>query len=242
MKTYVSAGIALLLLIAGVQAQETVPVVTTTASAPPSLRVHGDATVSAEPNQAEIDIGVVTQAASAKEAGDKNALQTNAVIQQLRQSIAKEQIKTENYSLNPDYKYPKEGGTPTIAGYTANNTVQVTVNDLSQLGKLIDETTSSGANAISGLRFKMRDENEVRGQALAKAAQQAKAAAEALAGALGVTLGPLLRVEEGSLPTVVPVPLYSRAVAGAMAAAPPTPISAGTIDVRAQVDLTYGIQ
>ena len=46
----------------------------------PSITVTGEATISAEPNQAQIDIGVVTQARSAPEASKENAERLNRVL------------------------------------------------------------------------------------------------------------------------------------------------------------------
>ena len=46
-------------------------------------------------------------------------------------------IRTTGYSLSPDYRYPREGGEPSISGYTATNVVQVTLVDLTQVGQVI---------------------------------------------------------------------------------------------------------
>ena len=90
----------ILILLAGLatmQAQEGV-----NTPAVPSIRVHGESTVSAEPDEAQFDIGVVTQAAGAKEASDQNAAQTKALIEELRALIPSGDIKTVNFSVNPN--------------------------------------------------------------------------------------------------------------------------------------------
>ncbi len=204
----------------------------------PSVRVHGEATVTAEPDQAQFDIGVVTQAASAKAATDQNASQANALIQELRTLLPSGDIKTVNFSVNPNYRYPKEGGPATITGYTANNTVRLLLNDISMIQKVIDTATKSGANSINRLTFMVRDEKAVRARALGEAASQAESGAEALAGSLKLKLGRLLRVEEGQ-PVIISPP---REISfGKAQSTDVTPISPGTIDVHADVNLTYEI-
>lgn len=208
------------------------------AAGPPSIRVHGEATVTAQPDQAQLDIGVENQAATAKAAMDENATKSNAVIEQLRSLTSGNNIKTVNFSVHPNYNYPKDGGTPKITGYTANNTVRLTVNDSSQLAKAIDLATGSGANGISRLTFGLKDEKAVRARAIESAATQAESNAQALASALKLKLGRLLRAEEGQPVVVSPEPPMALMRAEK---APATPISPGTIEVRAEVNLTYEI-
>ncbi len=183
--------------VAALQAQEII-----SAGGPPSIRVHGEATVSAEPDQAQLDIGVVTQAISAKAATDENAAQTKALIDELRGFVPGNAITTVNFSVNPNYRYPKEGSQATITGYTANNTVRLRLDDISTLQKVIEVATRSGANSINRLTFTLKDEQGARARALGKAASQAQAGAQALAGSLKLRLGRLVRVEEGQ-PVIV---------------------------------------
>jgi uncharacterized protein YggE len=204
---------------------------------PPSLRVHGQAVLSAEPDQAQFDIGVVTQATSAKAAADQNDSRSNALIQELRAAFPSAGIKGINFSVNPNYQYPPESA-PTIAGYTASNTVRLVLNDISKLQTVIDIAIKSGANSINRLTFTVRNEDSVRAQALAGAAHQAQAGAAALANSLQLKLGRLLTVEEGQ-PVFISPPRqinFEKLQSTNLA-----PISPGTIDVHADVDLVYEV-
>ncbi|HXG67892.1 MAG TPA: SIMPL domain-containing protein [Blastocatellia bacterium] len=201
----------------------------------PSVRVTGEATVMAKPDQAQIDIGVVTQAATAQAAASQNAQQLDAVLAELRSALGPSaDIQTIGYSLNPVYRYPKEGGKPTITGYTASNIVQVKINDLTKVGQAIDAATRSGANTIHRLQFTLRDEQAAQSQALREAATKAKAQAEALAGALGLKISRVLSVTESGAVGRPPVPVAARAEAFDVA----TPVEPGMIEVHATVTLT----
>lgn len=207
----------------------------------PSIRVSGDATVTVKPDQAEISIGVVTQAQGAQAAAAQNAQKQDAVIAGLRKLLGAEaDIKTISYSLSPNYRYPKEGGQPTITGYTATNVVQVKTPDLTQVGKVIDLATGSGANTIQSLRFTLKDESGVRAQALREASTKARSKAEAIASALGLKIQRVLRVEEGGLTTRAGVE-YGAELQVLRAQAATTPIESGSIDVRASVTLTVEV-
>ena len=61
-----------------------------------------------------------------------------------------DEVKTASYSLNPNYRYP-QGGKPEITGYTATNILRIKTGNLAGVGKLIDVSMQSGANAINRL-------------------------------------------------------------------------------------------
>jgi uncharacterized protein YggE len=205
---------------------------------PPSITVSGDATVTARPDRVQIDIGVITQAETADAASSDNRKKADAVLAQLRSALgAGADIKTASFSISPKYSYPKDGGQPTIAGYTATNVVRVRTEDLSQVGKLIDLSTQSGANLIQQIQFSLKDERAVRTEALKEAAAQARSKAQAIASALDLRITRILYVDESS-PVVIPRVYQASAM---RTAAAPTPIEPGTIDVRATISLTVEI-
>lgn len=203
----------------------------------PSIRVTDEATVTVKPDQAEINIGVVTQAPTAQAAAAQNAQKQDGVISELRRMLgAGAEIKTISYSLNPNYRYPKDGGQPVIAGYNASNTVQVKTTSLSQVGNVIDLATGSGANNIQALRFTLKDETVARTQALQEASIKARAKAQAIASALGLKFQRILHVEEGGS-TIRPLMEMNAAFAGMRSQQAPTPVESGSIDVRATITL-----
>lgn len=74
---------------------------------PAVVRASGEATVSANPDQVKISVGVVTQAQTAQEAASQNANQVSGVITQVKQVVGSgAEIKTVTYTLSPNYTYP----------------------------------------------------------------------------------------------------------------------------------------
>lgn len=213
-------------------------------AAPPSVpyvRVHGDATISELPDRVQLDVGVISQGATSEAAGELNAKQSKAVMDVLRQTLPAGNIQTVNFSVNPNYQYPKDSSPPTILGYTANNTVRLQLDDLSLLRKVIDAATRSGASNVNRVNFALRDESKARAEALGKAADQARAGALALAERLHLKLGRLLRVEEEQPVIVSPGRQVEFAASAQAGAAESIPIEPGSIDVHASVSLTFEV-
>jgi uncharacterized protein YggE len=194
-----------------------------------TIQAGGTATLSANPDQAHITIGVVTDGSTAQDAGQRNATAATAVLNALKQVLGNAgTIQTVSYSVNP--RYSSTPGQAVIVGYTASNTLQVTTIDLSLIGSLIDTANQAGANNVGGLQFSLRDPEPLRQQALGLAAKQARAHADAIAAGLGAKTGAVVSAQEGG--SVSPV-----LIAGA-AAAVPTPIQTGQVSVTASVTIT----
>jgi uncharacterized protein YggE len=190
-----------------------------------------------KPDQARIQIGVVTQAPTAAAASSQNAAQLQSALEKLKAAAGpKAEIKTVSYSLSPNYEYP-QNRQRTLKGYTANNLVEVTTDDLANVGKIIDAATEGGANEVQSLAFTLKDQAQARAQALRKASLQAREEVGAMASALGLKLGKVLYMDAGG--TVVP---FSRQPY-AMAASAPTAIQPPqTIEVQASVTLTVALE
>ncbi len=206
---------------------------------PSMVRASGEATASAAPDRVRIDIGVLTQASTAEAAASRNAAQTTAVLSQMRSTVGiAGSLRTVNYSLNPNLHYTPNGGSPTIAGYTANNTVQVTLDDLALTGKVIDAATAAGSNNIDGIQFLLRDSSSLHAEALRQATLNAKANAETIALAMGLHVIRLVTAEaEGSAAPRLFEPMAMAQKAGVV----PTPVERGTVDVHASVTVTLEV-
>jgi uncharacterized protein len=209
---------------------------------PHTIRAVGEATITAKPNEARISVGVTTQTATADEAVRQNAEKTEAVITALKTLIgASGTIQTANYSVAPQYRY-EQGQPPVITGYEANHIVDLTLNDITLAGKVIDAASKSGANGINRIEFTLKDDAAVREQAIGKATGVARANAEAIAKALGLSVIGVFSAE--TTEAVSPRPIIApMAKAVTMQAAPtPTQLESGTIEVHASVTVYLSVK
>jgi len=202
----------------------------------PYIQATGEATVSAKPDQAVVEIGVITQGSTAVSVAAQNAKQTDAVVAGLAGLLSETvKLRTTRYSVRPNYQSPKPGAAATINGYTATNVVEATLDDLTQVSKFIDAATQSGANVIQRLQYQLKNPASVRSQALREAAGQAKISVDAIASGLGLRIVRVLSAEE-----VTPEEgfgMYKKAPPPPAGATPATPLEIGTIEVDVYVVL-----
>jgi uncharacterized protein YggE len=134
---------------------------------PRSVQATGSATIFANPDQAQLEIGVVTNAGTAQDSAQQNATMTSAVLIALKAVLGSSgTVQTVSYSVNPRYDTSR-GQSNVIVGYTTSNMVRVTTTDLSIIGKLIDAANQAGANSVGGLSFGLQDPEPRVQQALA---------------------------------------------------------------------------
>lgn len=196
-----------------------------TAQTTATIQAQGAATLSANPDQAQITVSVITNGATAQAASQANATTSTAVQNALKALNPAPTIQTIGYSVYPQYT-----GAQILTGYTASNTIQVTSSDLSSTGSLIDTASQAGANSVGGLTFSLQNPDPLKQQALTLAAKQARAHADAIAAGLGGNTGAVVSAVEGSAYTPV---------VGGIAAAATTPIQTGQVSVTANVTITF---
>jgi uncharacterized protein YggE len=192
--------------------------------------------VSIQPDQATLDLSVVTMAQTATSTSQQNATLVSSVIAALTSLLGSSaSIKTVSYSLTANYSYPSNGQ-PVLVGYTANNTVEANITNLAAIGQAIDTGIQAGANQVAGLSFGLQNDSSARSQALMQATAQAQANAASMATGVGMHIGAVQVISEGTSVTPSPV-----AVAGTAAGATTTPIVTGNLTVQATVTLEVSL-
>jgi uncharacterized protein len=204
-----------------------------------TIEVDGNGETRTSPDTADLELAIETQAKTAEQAASRNAALATKVIDALKSKLGdKGKITTGGYSLNPMYSQrPSEN--PTIIGYTAQNTVTVHTGELDLVGALIDSAIAAGANRVNSLSFSVRDDTKARAEAIAIATRDARAQADALAAALDVKLGKVLKATTVSAERPVPIRM-GRAMA--MSASVETPVEPGEVTVPATVSLIFEIE
>jgi uncharacterized protein len=239
MKTRLFTLIALLVLAAALSACG--PSTLTLQPQPPqrTVTVTGSGRVTLTPDLAYISIGVHTENASAREAVSSNNAQAQAVVAAIQGfGVQAKDIQTTDFSIYPQPQYDNTGKQTGLL-YLVNNTVYVTLRDLTKLGSLLDSTVSSGANNISSIQFDVVDKTAALSQARQAAVADARKQADELTKAAGVTVGDVQTISYYD--TTAPVTLqYAKADMAAGAGS--VPVQAGSMQVSTTVTIVYGLK
>lgn len=207
----------------------------------PAIVVNGEAVVQAAPDRAFVSVSVESRDKNPGNAQKQTATAMDAVRKKLAQSGVKDdQIRTTAYDLQLEFDFDKGRQIP--RGYVARDMIEVRLDDVTQVGAVIDAAVAAGATNIGGVRFDLKDRDALEREALKKAVADGRARAEAAAAGAGVAVAGVLRIEEQRTfaPPPGPVPMMMRTAAAE--AAPPTQIDAGQIEIRARVTLTAALR
>lgn len=201
-----------------------------------TLSVSGSASESVIPDTASINIGVLTQAATAREASEKNNEAMTSVINALKSiGLQDRDIRTSFLSIQPLYR-SREEGAAIITGYSASNSVQVTTKTLNNLSDIVDGSVLAGANQINGITFSVSEEKQkqIHDGLLAKAVSDASAKANRLAESLNVRIVGVKEssISEGQIPPFFAPGIMEKAG---------VPIQPGESRVTLSVQATYMI-
>lgn len=212
------------------------------AAQPPvrSITVSGEGKVVLSPDIAYINIGVHTEKPTAADAVAQNSTDSQAVITALKSAgVDAKDLQTTNYSIYQNNQTGPDGKVISSA-YDVDNTVYVTVRDLSKLGSLLDAAVKAGANNVNNIQFDLADKTKALSDARAAAVKAAQAEATELASAAGVTLGDVQTI---SLNENTPGPIFYGKGGGGLAVADASvPVNPGTMQITSDVTIVYGIK
>lgn len=205
--------------------------------------VTGTGEVATAPDRVTVSAGVETEAATAQEAMERNSTAMRAVMDALAAAAVPDRnVQTSTLGLDPVWRElppePRPGPVPQapeISGYVARNLVTVTLDDPGALGSVVDALVAAGANRMYGVVFSREDRQALEDRAREQAVANARAKAEVLARAAGVTLGPLLTLTEAEADG--PLALAARAEASM-----DTPVAPGSVLVSARVEVVFGLR
>jgi uncharacterized protein len=196
------------------------------------ITVNGTGRTNAVPNEAEFSLGVTTKGQTARAALSANSAQMRELIAALKAAgVAGRDLRTQVVSVGTNYE--PEGGQN---GYSAHNSVSVRITDLNRAPAILDAASQAGANEISGPSLSRSNRESLEAKALQDAVANARARAEALADAAGVSLGDVTAIIESTQPEGGP--FYEMAGRAMDAKAP---IEPGREQITASVTVTFAI-
>jgi uncharacterized protein YggE len=203
-----------------------------------TVTVDGYATAQVAPNEITISLGVQTQATKATAALTENSTKANALVAKLiSDGVAQDNIQTSNLSIQPVYSGPKQ----VLTGYQVNDTLTVTLLDLSTAGGIVDDAAQIAGKSVvvNSISFSVQNDGTVLADARAAAVRQAQAQAKAMASAAGMSLGTLCSLVDN---TNQPQPNSVGAAEPLAAKAASTPVEAGQESVSADVTAVYELE
>lgn len=206
------------------------------------LNVTGSGMVNMTPDIAYINIGVHTEKPTAADAVAENNTQTQQVVDAIKAAgVDAKDIQTTNYSIYPNTQFDPQTNQKLSTTYVVDNTVNVTVHKLDQLGDLLDATVKAGANSVNSIQFDVADKSAALKQARDEAVKDAQTQAKEVSDTAGITLG---AVQAISFYDNVPVPVmnaYGKG-GGAGVVAASVPIQTGQMTLTVTVNMSYEIK
>jgi len=223
--------------------------------------VSAEGEVVSIPDIGRFTFSVLTEGGkNASEVQTANTEASNKVVEYLKaQGVAKEDIKSTGYYINPRYQYyncrpvpfiessgisavSEACPPPGIVGYTVEHTLSVKVRDLEKAGSLVGGVVTNGANTVSELTFEVDDPTQPRQAAIEEAVTKARTKAEATAKAGHFRLGRLVSINTSEQPYAVPYYAEYGGKGGADTASVSPAVEPGSQNITVTVYLTYEIK
>lgn len=212
---------------------------------PGQISVSAEGRISAAPDMAVMQLSVVREAKTARDAltANNNAM-ADVVAEMKKEGVESRDLQTAGISIQPRYEYYKGSNgrqkPPKIVGYIVSNALTVRVRDLESIGTLLDRSVTLGVNQGGNIRFMVEDTETLLQEARMKAIKNAISKAEALTGAAGVKLGRIVSINESSRGAPRPK-MLARAMSADMAVESAVPVEAGEASYSTSVSITYEI-
>lgn len=209
------------------------PTATTTTTITQGILTGGDATVSKKPDLAIVGAGVDAQSSTASGAqSDLNAKAGKLIARIKALGVADGDLNTTGYWIGPVYGPQGQ----TVTGFRATEQLQLKWHNVDSVGRALDAIVQEGGATNVYVTFTLNDTKPAQAEARALAIADAKAKASAMASAAGVKVGQVLQVSDLSSSSRVPYPYVASG-----AAAAPTQVPVGQIDVQVSVEVDFAI-
>ena len=209
------------------------------------IHVVGRAHAEVVPDFAAVEIGVEARGASPAVALDGASAAAKAILALAGEfKVPEADLGTSAVTLQPVTRSIRQADGSVAEkpdGYRAGNTVRLRLADMARLGELMRRALDGGANRIDGVGFGLRDPEAAEAAMRSAAMKDARAQAERLAEAAGVTLGRVVSIQSPASASAPPMALAAPAPMRAKRGGAPVPLAAGTIETGADVAATFAI-
>lgn len=202
----------------------------------PQITVSGEGKIKVKPDQVEINFGVENIGKDAAEVKKLNDETVDKVLKFIKKfGLPTTDYKTTNVSLNRNYDYEKKK-----YNFQANQTVCISLKDISKYDSLMMGLVDNGINNISNVEFKSSKMEDLKSQARKAAMLDAKKKADDYVSVIGQKAGKALLINDNSQ-TYYPQPMYKGAMMAMADGAPEQreTIAVGDIEVTANVTVSF---
>ena len=171
------------------------------------ITVSATGTATVVPDAVRINATVSVLGTTSKGALSSAGATSTAVRSALTASkVATKDVATQSITVYPEYSYPASG-TPTISGYRATQSFDITIRNATTAGVVVDAIVEAGGDnlQVNGVSPFVLDSDKATETARTAAVKKAKAKAASYAKLLGVKLGRVIYLDESSTPTAYPI-------------------------------------
>ncbi len=205
-----------------------------------TITVSGSGQAFGAPDTASISMGVDVSDADISAALNKANSTLSGIVEAVKAAgVDEKDIQTAYFNVYPEDQYDPNTGTATGQRlFHVSTAVNVTLRDIQQVASVMQAGLNAGANSVGSLSFGIADMKALEEQARLSAVADARARAEQLAAAFGVSVGEVISISE-SYSNNTPQPMFRADVAMAASAAPQ--INAGQLSVSVDVSVTFAI-
>jgi uncharacterized protein YggE len=149
-------------------------------------------------------------------------------------------VNATRIQVQPEYRWNGDDRQRVLLGYMVSRQIEVELHDLDKLGGLMERAVDAGVNQVGDPQLDSSRRKELEREAMAKAVEDARLNADALARAAGAKLGAVRSLSgSGNAP---PVPMYRATMAMADAkGAPEATYQAGDMKFSANVNAEYDL-
>lgn len=202
-----------------------------------TLNVFGEATVLAEPNQAVVTLGVITEDENLQTAQSTNSEAINNVIQAIRNSgVPQEAIQTTDFHIDLNYDF--QDGVQTFRGYRVTHLLTIRISNIEKVGEIVDIAVDNGANTVRNVQLSLANPQQHYNEALSLAIKDAQEKATTIAETLGVSINTIpTKVKEIS--TISPDQPRPFVLGVSTEKISSTPIEAGQLEILARIEAKF---
>lgn len=148
-----------------------------------TINVTGESSVNKQPDQATVSFSVSSRRDEQSNVVSELSERSDSVLQSLEDRFEMdEEVKSTGYTVN-DARSRTRNDEPPEYDYVGKHSYEVTVDDLSIVGNVVDTVINAGATSVGNIEFGLSDPtySECRDEAIRLAVQHARHEAEVAA-------------------------------------------------------------